>query len=306
MTDAPLTVVMAGASGFLGTHLRTALRGRGHRVVSLTRGEASGADESRWDPYEGELDRTLVRTADVVVNLAGSPTAGNPHSEKWARQMKESRVVTTRLLAEAIAGASDPLPAFLAGNGVSYYGDHGDAVLTEASDTRGHATLTEVARAWQDAAQPAVDAGARVCVLRTAPVMDRRSPPLKQLRLLFKAALGARLGNGRQVMPMISLRDWVGAVVHLAEHPTAAGPFNLTAPSLPTNAEFTRSLARAVHRPAFAFVPGPLLGVAAGRMGPELLGSVDARPQALLDVGYAFRDRDVDAVLAAGLAALDA
>jgi uncharacterized protein (TIGR01777 family) len=306
MAAPPLTVVMAGASGFLGSHLRAALRERGHRVVSLTRGEATGADESRWDPYAGELDRTLVRTADVVVNLAGSPTAGNPHSQKWARELRESRVTTTRLLAETVAEATGDLPAYLAGNGISYYGDHGDAVLTEASDTRGHATLTEVTRAWQDAAQPAVDAGARVCVLRTAPVMDRRSPPLKQLRLLFATGLGARLGSGRQVMPMISLRDWVGAVVHLAEHPTASGPFNLTAPSLPTNAEFTKALARALHRPAFAVVPGKLLDVAAGRMGPELLGSVDARPAALLEAGYAFRDRDVDAVLAAGLAALDA
>ena len=306
MADAPLTVVMAGASGFLGSHLRAALEGRGHRVVSLTRGEATGEDESHWDPYDDDVDRTLVRTADVVVNLAGSPTLGNPHSEKWARNLKESRVTTTRVLAEAIAGGSDPFPAFLAGNGISYYGDHGDATLTEASDTRGHALLTDVTRAWQDAAQPAVDAGARVCVLRTAPVMDRRSAPLKQLRLLYKAGLGGRLGSGRQVMPMISLRDWVGAVVHLAEHATASGPFNLTAPDLPTNAEFTKALARAVHRPAFALVPSPVLRVAAGKMAPELLGSVDAHPAALLDSGYAFRDPDVAAVLAAGLAGLDA
>jgi uncharacterized protein (TIGR01777 family) len=275
-------------------------------VVSLTRGEATGEDQSRWDPYEDEVDRTLVRTADVVVNLAGSPTVGNPHSETWARNLRESRVTTTRVLAEAIAGATDPKPAFLAGNGISYYGDHGDAVLTEASDTRGHALLTDVARAWEAAAEPAVDAGARVCVLRTSPVMDRRSAPLKQLRLLFRAGLGGRLGNGRQVMPMISLRDWVGAVVHLAEHPTASGPFNLTAPDLPTNAEFTKALARAVHRPAFALVPGPALRLAAGTMAPELLGSVDARPAALVGAGYAFKDRDVDAVLAAGLAGLDA
>ncbi len=306
MAETPLTVVLSGASGFLGTHLRTALRQHGHRVVSLTRGEVTGEDQSRWDPYADEVDRTLVRTADVVVNLAGSPTLGNPHSEKWARDLKQSRVTTTRVLAEAIAGASGPLPAYLAGNGISYYGDHGDAVLTEASDTRGHSTLTDVARAWEDAARPAVDAGARVCVLRTAPVMDRRSAPLKQLRLLFKAGLGGRLGSGRQVMPLISLRDWVGAVVHLAEHPTASGPFNLTTPDLPTNAEFTKALARAVHRPAFVPVPAPALRAAAGKMAPELLGSVDARPAALLESGYAFRDRDVEAVLAAGLAALDA
>ena len=180
-----------------------------------------------------------------MVNLAGSPTLGNPHSEKWARELRESRVTTTRVLAEAIA-TSDRKPAFLAGNGISYYGDRrdaGDPVLDESADSRGDALLTSVTRDWQAAAEPAAEAGARVCVLRTAPVMDRRSEPLKQLRLLFRAGLGGRLGDGSQHMPMISLRDWVGAAVHLAEHADASGPFNLCCPQTPTNAEFTEALA---------------------------------------------------------------
>ena len=257
-----LNVVLAGSSGFLGTHLKSALRERGHEVTSLVRHETSKPDESTWDPYAGELDRTLVRHADVVVNLAGSPTLGNPHSKKWARELLESRVVTTRLLAETIA-AAESTPAYLAGNGISYYGDHGDAVLTEVSDTRGHALLTHVARAWQAAAEPASEAGARVCVLRTAPVMDSRAAPLQQLRLLFKAGLGGRLGNGRQYMAMISLRDWVGAVVHLAEHAEVAGPVNLCLPQAPTNAEFTKALGRAVHRPTV--LAGARSGDQAGR-----------------------------------------
>jgi uncharacterized protein (TIGR01777 family) len=297
-----LSIVLAGGSGFLGTHLRDALRDRGHTVTSLVRRPTTERDESTWDPYAGEVDRTLVRTADVVVNLAGSPTLGNPHSKKWARELKHSRVATTSLLAETIAGAERP-PAFLAGNGISYYGDHGDAVLTEASDTRGHALLTEVARAWQAAAEPAVAAGARVCVLRTSPVMDRRAAPLQQLRLLFKAGLGGRLGNGRQYMPMTSLRDWVGAVVHLAEHPDVSGPINLCLPTAPTNAEFTRALARAVRRPAFLPTPGRAIKVAGGAMAPELLGSLNVRPATLLSSGYQFADPDVDAVIATGLAA---
>ena len=296
-------VLLAGASGFLGAHLREALVARGHAVTSLTRGETVGDGWATWDPYAGRLDPQVVEAADVVVNLAGSPTLGNPHSKKWARGLRESRVTTTRVLAEAVAG-SDRRPALLAGNGISYYGDHvdpGDPVLTESADSRGDALLTSVTREWQAAAQPAADAGARLCVLRTAPVMDRRSAPLKQLRMLTLAGLGGRLGRGRQRMPMISLRDWVGAAVHLAEHSDASGPFNLCCPQTPTNAEFTKALARQLHRPSFATVPTFALKLAAGPMAPELLGSLNVAPSALVASGYEFRDHDVAAVLRTGL-----
>ena len=296
-----MQIVMAGGSGFLGGHLTGELVARGHTVVKLVRRPARGAGESTWDPYAGTYDRAVLEAADVVVNLAGAPTAGNPHSKKWAAELRASRVVTTRVLAEAIVHTSRP-PAFLAGNGISWYGDHGDQVLTETADTRGHALLTEVSRAWQAAADPALAAGSRVCFLRTAPVMDRRAAPLKQLRLLSRLGLGARLGDGRQHMAMISLRDWVGGVAHLAEHATASGPMNLCCPQTPTNAEFTAELARAVHRRAFLAVPKVGISLGAGRMAPELLGSLNVRPDALEDAGYRFRDRDVRAVLAAGLA----
>jgi hypothetical protein len=296
-----MQIVIAGASGFLGRNLAAELGDRGHAVTALVRRPTSAPDESGWDPYAGTYDRDVIESADVVVNLAGAPTAGNPHSAKWARELRESRVATTRVLARAIAD-SDAKPAFLAGNGISYYGDHGDLVLTETADSRGHALLTEVTREWQAATTPAADAGARVCILRTAPVMDRRSEPLKLLRLLFLTGLGARLGDGRQHMAMISLRDWVGAVVHLAEHADASGPFNLCCPETPTNREFTEALARAVHRPAFLVAPRGLVSLGAGRMGPELLGSLNVRPAALEAAGYRFRDRDVAAVLASALA----
>ena len=297
----PMRILLAGASGFLGTHLRAGLVAGGHDVTALTRGPARAGDQATWDPYAGTLDPALVEAADVVVNLAGSPTLGNPHSKKWARELRASRVTTTSVLARAIAG-SQRRPAFLAGNGISVYGDHGQEPLTEAAESRGDALLTSVTREWQAAADPAVEAGARVCILRTAPVMDRRSPPLKQLRLLFLAGAGGRFGDGRQRMPMISLRDWVGAVVHLAEHADAAGPFNLCCQRTPTNAEFTRELARQLHRPSFATVPRLALK-AAGPMAPELLGSLNVVPEALLASGFEFRDPDVSAVLSAALTA---
>ena len=213
---------------------------------------------------------------------------------------RESRVTSTRVLARAVAD-SDRKPAFLAGNGISFYGDRGAEVLTEESDSRGDALLTSVTRDWQAAADPAVEAGARVCILRTSPVMDRRSEPLKQLRILFKLGLGGKLGQGDNYMPMLSLRDWVGGVVHLAEHDTVSGPVNLVCPRPPTNAEFTEELAKQLSRPSFARVPAALIKVGAGRMSDEILGSMNARPTALEASGYTFRDRDVAEVLRAGL-----
>ena len=299
----PLHVLVAGSSGFLGTHLSTALTARGHRVTALVRTPTTRAGQSTWDPYAGVYDREVVESADVVVNLAGAPTLGNPHSEKWARELRESRVTTTRVLAGAIAD-SERKPAFLAGNGISYYGDHGALPLPEDADSRGDGLLTQVTREWQAVAEPAAEAGARVVVLRTAPVMDRRAAPLQQLRLLFKLG-GGKLGSGEQYMPMISLRDWVGAVVHLAEHPTASGPANLCCPVTPTNAEFTKALAKALHRPAVATVPAAVLRKAAGAMAPELLNSLNTRPAMLEQAGFSFTDSDVRAVVRAALDAAD-
>ncbi len=294
-------VVIGGATGFLGVHLTRVLEGRGHHVTGLTRRRTTGPGQSTWDPAQGRVDSEVVEAADVVVNLAGTPTVGNPHSQTWADNLRSSRVQSTATLAEAIA-ESERKPAFLAGNGISVYGDHGAEPLTESADSRGDDLLTEVSRVWEAAAQPALDAGARVCILRTAPVMDVRSQPLKALRLLFKLGLGGRLGDGHQYFPMISLRDWVGGVAHLVEHQDARGPFNLSCPETPTNAEFTQALGRALGRPTVLPAPAFAIRLGASRMAPEVLGSKNSVPQALIDAGYEFRDRDVTAVLGAGLA----
>lgn len=295
------TVVIAGASGFLGRHLSEELVGRGHAVVALTRRPTSAPDESSWDPYAGVYDRAVIESADVVVNLAGTPTIGNPHSRRWARELRASRVTTTRVLAEAVA-TSERRPAYLAGNAIAWYGDHGQDVVTEESDSRGESLMTGVTREWQDATAPAVAAGARVCVLRTSPVMDRRAAPLKQLRLLFRAGLGGRLGSGRQRMAMISLRDWVGAAAHLAELDDVSGPVNLCCPETPTNAEFTEALARALGRRALLPAPAFAIRVGAGPVSGEVLGSINLRPTVLEATGYSFRDRTVHEVVRTGLA----
>ncbi len=297
-TVAPMRVLIGGSTGFLGTRLRERLESLGHEVTGLVRREP-GPGEVRWDPYGAALGPEVVDAHDVVVNLAGSPLIGNVHSQQWARTVMTSRVSTTQVLARAIA-EGDRKPAFLAGNGIACYGDRGATPLPESAPGEGDAFLARVTRAWEAAAAPAAEAGARLCVLRTSPVMDRRSQPLGMLRLLFKAGLGGPLGSGQQHMPMISTRDWVDAVVHLAGS-EVSGPVNLCCAQTPTNADFTRTLATALHRPAFLTVPGPVLSRAAGPMAPELLGSVNAVPQVLLDSGYRFQDPDVTAVVAEAL-----
>ncbi len=295
-----MRILIAGGSGFLGSHLTTELRSRGHDVVRLVRRPATEAGEEQWDPYADRLDQASVEAADVVINLAGSPTAGNPHSRRWAEALEKSRVTTTRLLAERIAAADRP-PTFVAGNAVGWYGDHGDELLTENAESRGSTFMTEVSRHWQDATQPVVDAGGRLVILRTAPVLDRTSAPLKQMLPAFRLGLGVRLGSGDQYFAVISLRDWLAAAAYLVEDPAASGPYNLCCPVTPTNAEFTDALARAVGRRARLTVPAFVIEKAAGRMAPELLGSLRTEPAALLAAGFTFRDDDVDAVLRAAL-----
>ena len=292
--------VLAGASGFLGRSMRDHLAREGHEVVRLVRGEALSTQESMWDPRAGQVDQDVIDSADVVACFSGSPLAGNPYSEKYRRTLLESRVDTTATLATAVARSPRP-PALLAQNGTSYYGDRGDEVLTEESETAPGGLLTDVTRAWQEAADPAVDAGARVCIMRSAPVLSGKGGAFRPIKLAFQTGLAGPLGPGTQYFPFIALSDWVRAVTFLAESEASSGAYNLIAPEVCTNAEFTRELARRLHRPARLRAPAGLIRRVAGPQSGELLGSFRARPQRLLDEGFTFQHPDVGAVLDAAL-----
>ncbi|QZY30382.1 TIGR01777 family oxidoreductase [Nocardioides coralli] len=293
-----MQILMAGSSGFMGQALTTRLRSAGHDVVRLVRRVPEASDERQWDPAAGELDAGLVADADVVVNLCGSPLLGIPYLPSHHRRLYESRIGPTRLLADAIAAAGSP-PALVNAGGCSHYGDHGSEVVIESSELRGgDAPLERVARDWETATKPAGEAGARVCILRTAPVMSRGSQAMKLLTPMFRFGLGARLSSGDQFFPVLSQQDWLGAAMLLVTSDTASGPFNVCTPVTPTNAEFTEALADAVNRKAFLAVPSPVLRLGAGPMAVELLRSLNLHPAALLAEGYEFSDPDVDAVLA--------
>jgi len=298
-----MRIIVAGASGFLGRPLVEHLRTRGHDVVRLVRRDATADDESTWDPYSGRLDRGLIGGSDAVVNLAAASNKGNPYSRRWADNVMESRVTTTRVLAEAVSSAESP-PAYVVGVGTSAYGDHGDAVVTEESTDRGgDALLARVVRAWEAAARPAFEAGGRVVLMRTAPIVHPRNVPTQQLIPLFRFYLGGRVGRGGQYFPMVSLEDWKTAATFLAEHDVPSGPYNVCCPSTPTHRGFVEALAGQLHRPAPFVVPTKLLELALGPLSPELTNSTNLRPEALLREGFVFQDDDVAKVVATALAA---
>lgn len=296
-----MRIVIAGASGFLGQSLREHLARRGHGVVRLVRGEPVSQDESRWDPARRTVDQQVIESADVVVNVAGASFVRWPFTESYKKEFTDSRVLSTRTLAEAIA-RSERKPAFLAQNGTSIYGDRGDEVLTESSPEGDDGSfLNAVTKPWQAAAQPAVDAGARVCIMRTSFVLDRRGGSFKPLLWMFRLGLGGPAADGSQYFSTISLQDWLRAVTFLAEHDECSGVYNLTGPNPTTNAEFVKELGRMLHRPTVLRVPGAPIRTVFPELAPELLSSFRVEPVRLQEQGFEFEHRTVNERLAAAL-----
>jgi uncharacterized protein (TIGR01777 family) len=292
--------LIGGASGFLGQAWSQSLTDHGHRVVRLVRRDPGSPDESRWDPGSGFVDQVVVNDADVVVNLCGAPLVHVPWTEAYAREFTASRVDTTRTLAEAVARA-ERKPAFIAQSGVAAYGDHGSEHITEDTPLDATTFMAGVVRQWEAATEPAAAAGARVVQMRTGVVLGGSGGALKAMMLPFKAGVGGKIGTGNQYFSTISLQDWVSAATYLAMNDELSGPFNLTAPDAPTNAEFTAALGRALHRPTFFRVPKLPLRKLAGPMGGEMLASARIEPRRLLDAGYAFAHNDITDQLTAAL-----
>lgn len=295
-----MKLVLAGGSGFLGTAWRDHLAREGHDVVRLVRGDALSSSESHWDPYAGQVDASVIEGADVVANLAGAPLAHWPWTASYRRTFTDSRVATTRTLAEAIA-TSDRKPAFLAQSGVAGYGDQGDRVLDEEVPVDADTFMGDVVRQWEAATVPAGTAGARVAVMRTGVVLDRRGGALKPLLLTFQAGLGGPIGPGTQYLATMSLVDWVRAATHLATSDDSSGAYNLTGPNATTNADFGQELGRRLRRPSVVRVPAFALRTLAGTVSSELLNSTRAEPVRLLAEGFTFEHPTLDSRLAAAL-----
>lgn len=292
-----MRVLVAGSSGLIGSALVPRLRTAGHDVVRLVRRPVRAADERSWDPPADRIDEGAFDGVDAVVNLCGVPLGAGRWSGERKQLITDSRIESTEVLAEAVAGHG--VSVLVNASGIHYYGDAREREVDESAPA-GSGFLAELCTSWEAACAPAARAGARVVLLRTAPVLSRQGGLLAPLKPLFRLGLGGRLGDGRQYLPWISLDDHVDAVRFVLENPDVSGPVNLVAPQPVTNADFTRALGRALRRPAPWWVPRPALRAVLGEAADEMiLTGPRAVPRRLLDAGFTFRHTDLDDALAA-------
>ncbi|HSA57325.1 MAG TPA: TIGR01777 family oxidoreductase [Gemmatimonadaceae bacterium] len=286
-------IAIAGARGFIGSALSTQLRSLGHVVLGIGRSERS---EIRWEPATGALDPRALDGVDVVVNVVGAPI-----DQRWTadarREIRDSRVQSTALLARTIAALPARPSALVNMSGIGIYGDRGDELLDESS-AAGSGFLAEVGRAWEEAAQPARDAGIRVVHPRMAPVLHPDGGMLPRLLPIFRLGAGGIIGSGRQWLSWITRTDAVRGLAWLALESTLAGPVNLVSPQPARNADFMRTLARVLRRPALAVVPAFAVKLLYGRMGEEtVVAGQRVLPRRLLDAGFAFSLPELEAAL---------
>ncbi|RKN50898.1 TIGR01777 family oxidoreductase [Micromonospora endolithica] len=297
-----MRILMAGASGFLGTRLATLLTADGHRITRLVRRAPRSEQERRWDPAAGQLDPAVVAEADAVVNLAGAGVGDKRWTDEYRQLIRSSRVDSTTTLAVTIAGlpAAERPEVLLNSSAVGWYGDTGDRSVEEDAPA-GEGFLADVCRVWEAATRPAEDAGVRVVRMRTGLPLHRDGGLLKPQLLPFRLGIAGRLGSGRQWLPWMSMTDWLHASTFLLARADIAGPVNLVGPSPVTNAEFTRELARQLHRPAVVPIPGLALRVVLGGFAQEALASTRVLPGVLTGAGFDFRHPDLSSALHAAL-----
>jgi uncharacterized protein (TIGR01777 family) len=288
-------VLVSGASGPIGTALVPSLKASGATVTRLVRPGSTVAakDEAQvpWDPAK-PISPEAVSGFDAVIHLAGESIAGRWTAAKKAA-IRDSRVVGTKNLAEALARAKEKPQVFVCGSAIGYYGSRGEEILREDSPP-GSGFLPDVCREWEAAAQPALSVGIRTVHLRTGIVLSPKGGALGQMIIPFKMGVGGRIGDGRQWMSWIDVQDMVGAIHHILKTDLLRGPANMVAPRPVTNSEFTKTLAGVLSRPAIFPLPKFVVKLAFGEMGEALLlGSQRVEPSQLVMSGYPFRFRDL-------------
>jgi hypothetical protein len=289
-------IVVSGASGLLGSALVPALERAGHEVVRLVRRDARIPGEIAWDPGRGRIDLDALAGVDAAVHLSGA-NVGHRWTDELKREILDSRVQTTDLLARSLAKL-EPRPAVLvSAGGIDIYGDRGDEILTEESEPGTGGFMVGVAKAWEAAADPAREAGIRVVNFRQAMILSREGGALKRMLTPFRLGVGGRVGSGRAWWSWVALDDVLGAY-RFALEGDLRGVVNLVSPNPVPSGRFVKALGRALRRPTV--FPLPALGVKLlfGEMGETvLLESHRVLPARLLDAGFSFRYPDLDAAL---------
>jgi uncharacterized protein len=299
-------IALSGASGMLGTALRSRLAAARLGVTQLVRGPAA-AGQVRWDPGANPAVASAreLEGHGAAIHLSGASLTGQRWSAAYRRKLVASRVDSTRALAEALAGLKRPPRTLIVASAVGVYGDRGDEVLSESSPP-GRGFLAGLCQLWEAAAQPARDASIRVVHARFGVVLGPGQGALAKMLPIFRLGLGGRLGSGRQWMSWVSLEDVVAAIVFVLKTPALGGPVNVTAPNPVTNEAFARAIAKAMRRPAIIPAPAFALRLVLGPMADEaLLASTRALPRRLVEAGFQFSAPTVEDALASALGIKD-
>jgi len=293
-----MTIVIAGASGFIGRRLMKALANGNHSIRALSRHAGTnlpnGVQLHVWDATKGPPPAESLEGAEAVVNLVGEPIA-----QKWTDEVKqkirESRAVGTRHLVAALAGMQQRPAVLVCSSAIGYYGSRGEEVLTEAS-APGTGFIADVCTEWEKEADAAAALGIRLVKLRTGMVLAGHGGALARMMPAFKSGMGGKLGHGDQWMSWVHMDDLVGIIQHALEG-SISGPVNGTAPNPVTNADFTKALGHSLSRPAVVPIPAFSLKFLFGEMADVMLASQRVLPAAAEAAGYTFRYPMVEGAL---------
>jgi uncharacterized protein (TIGR01777 family) len=292
----PGKVLIAGATGLIGTALAASCARDGLGVVALVRDAARaskrlpGATLVTWDGTEGPPPAEAFAGVDAVVNLVGEPIAAKRWSEPHKRRVRDSRVLATRALVDGLRAVDARPSVLIQASGTGFYGDRGDEILTEASKT-GAGFLAEICREWEGEAEKAGELGVRVVLLRSGLVLSRAGGFLSKILPPFRLGVGGHVGTGKQWLPWIHIDDEIGLIRYAMGNASVSGGLNAVAPEPVTNAELTTALGRALKRPTVFAAPAFALRIAlGGEMAEELiLASQRAMPVRTLESGFKFK-----------------
>ena len=297
-----MKILITGATGLIGRALCHALNEDGHTIVGVSRSSRKPAglevaEMHEWDSQAGPPPEAALDQVDAVINLAGEPIAAKRWSDQQKKSIRDSRILTTRNLVEGMRRAKRQPQVFVSSSAVGYYGNRGDERLEETSRP-GRGFMSEVCQEWEREATRVSELGLRVVLVRTGVVLSSNGGALEKMLPPFKLGVGGRLGSGKQWFPWIHIDDIVGIFRHSILNAKVTGPINGAAPQAATNAEFTRELGHALHRPAFLPVPEIALRVLMGEMANVLFDSQRVIPAAALASGYEFRHPQLGPALA--------
>jgi uncharacterized protein len=300
-----MRVLVSGSTGFLGTALIDVLEREGHTILRLVRPvtgqrEVSGAPAQtvQWDPVGGEFDAAAAEGADALVHFAGASIADGRWNAARKNLLRTSRIEATRHLIGALSKLKQPPRVIVASSAIGYYGDRGDETLAESS-APGNDFLAVLCREWEAESARGAEFGARVVMLRFGIILAAHGGALPRMAFPFKLGAGGRLGDGRQWMSWLTLAEAVGMIRFALTISGLAGPTNAVSPNPVQNAEFTRILAKSLHRPALFPAPAFALRLALGEMADALLlASQRVKPSKLEQIGYRFAQPELKAALA--------